>query len=186
MMHHEKHATHDELAWQAFRFIAGEMTRDEHDHFAERLAEDQAAREAVAAAVEVAQATAIALATQPVASRPLAPHHERRSRRWLWATLATAACIAAVWGALQLDLRSNSSGARQTAALAAQWSEVREQSPATTFDEEFDEDSLIMEDDEALDVAPEWMLAAVEQQDMDDMINDQGEIEGNIEESREQ
>ena len=115
-MHNENQTAHDELAWQAFRYIAGEMTRDEHERFAERLAEDQDAREAVAAAVEVSQATAIALATQPAASRRTSPNHEHRSLRWLWATLATAAGIAVMWGASQLGERSSSSSAQQTAA----------------------------------------------------------------------
>jgi hypothetical protein len=174
---------HDELAWQAFRYIAGEMTCEEHERFAERLAEDQDAREAVAAAVEVSQATAIALATQPAVSRRISPNHERRAWRWLWATLATAVCIAVMWGASQLGERSSSSSAQQTAALAAQWSEVREQSSATSDEEELDEDSLVIEDHVSLAAAPEWMFAAIEQQDMNDM---QGEIEDHTEESREQ
>ena len=44
----------------------------------------------------------------------------------------------------------------------------------------------MIEESESLAAAPEWMLAAIEQQDMDDMDDMQGEMEDHIEESREQ
>lgn len=178
---------HDEIAWQAFRYIAGEMPDDEQQRFAERLAEDQPAREAVAAAVEVAQATALALSMQTPTSLRITQGDAPRSLRWLWVAAATAACIAVMWGAAHFVVRSNSSGAQQTAALAVQWSEVREQSPATTLEHELDEDLLVIDDDEALDAAPDWMFAAVvQQQDADDLVEMPGDMESGIEKSREQ
>ena len=48
----------DSLDWLAFRYIAGEMTVAESTVFEERLESDQAAREAVAAAVELVGALA--------------------------------------------------------------------------------------------------------------------------------
>jgi len=48
----------DSLDWLAFRYIAGEMTVAESTVFEERLGSDQAAREAVAAAVELVGALA--------------------------------------------------------------------------------------------------------------------------------
>jgi hypothetical protein len=51
-------ASPDSLDWLAFRYIAGEMTVAESTVFEERLGSDQAAREAVAAAVELVGALA--------------------------------------------------------------------------------------------------------------------------------
>lgn len=45
----------DELDWLAFRYVAGEMTADEAGDFELRLADDQAAREAVSRAVGFGQ-----------------------------------------------------------------------------------------------------------------------------------
>lgn len=52
----------DELGWLAFRYIADEMTAQESDLFEQRLAIDQAAREAVANEVQISQGLAEALA----------------------------------------------------------------------------------------------------------------------------
>ena len=49
-----------DLNWLAFRYIAGEMPDEELATFEQSLAESQPAREAVAAAVLLAQAVALA------------------------------------------------------------------------------------------------------------------------------
>ena len=88
----------------AFRYVAGELTDAEAAAFEERLAADQAAREAVARAVEIAQAVTVLgpqLATQalPVGrSRRGADcrTHSRgpRSAAFVTVIVAAAACVA--------------------------------------------------------------------------------------------
>ena len=189
---HEHQLPHDELAWQAFRYIAGEMNAAEQERFDAQLAADQAAREAVAAAVEISRATAIALAPQPApAPRTTGP------RRWPlvgWG-VAAAACLAMAFGWMPLGERSSPSQLAQTEALAMQWSEIRQRqalphdeslaaSPPDEWTDEFD-DAEPAEESPA--VAPEWMLAAVlEMHSSETMPEMPGEIERRTEESREQ
>jgi hypothetical protein len=54
---------HDSLDWAAFRYVAGELALEEWATFEDRLANDQAAREAVAAAIELNAALRIAVLT---------------------------------------------------------------------------------------------------------------------------
>ena len=51
----------DELEWDAFRYVANELSADESTAFEQRLADDQEAREAVAHCVEMTHAV-VALA----------------------------------------------------------------------------------------------------------------------------
>ena len=60
-----------DLSWLAFRYVAGEMDRDEAEAFESRLDQDQSAREAVAEAVALAGAIA---RLEPATSRPSSPH----------------------------------------------------------------------------------------------------------------
>lgn len=106
-----RNAESTELAWQAFRYIAAEMTSDETDAFELRLADDQTAREAVASVTALADATAVALSSstllQGVAAMSLAPQvslaaaddvatsaMHRPAQRW-WQPLAWMAVGAA-------------------------------------------------------------------------------------------
>jgi hypothetical protein len=181
----------EELAWQAFRFVAGELDAREHEHFAALLVEDQAAREAVAEAYELAQASAMAMAVQPFAlARPTSPI---RSARWWWFAAGTAACVAIALGITHFSQPATMVAAATTDALAAQWSEVRQQQgdvSAWTVEEDLageapspDEWSLYdaaeVEDAAPL-VAPEWMLAAVSEHELP------GDLERGGEASQEQ
>jgi hypothetical protein len=86
----------DELDWLAFRYVAGELTPKEAGAFEERLASDQAAREAVARAaalgMEVAEARPTVARTRGFAATVLGP--------LAWASLGAAASLA-VWSMLQ-------------------------------------------------------------------------------------
>lgn len=72
--------------WDAFRYVAGEMTPDEHAAFETRLADDVAAAEAVVEAVRLSQAIAAA-GSRPV-RRTAAPAVARSRRGWLVAGVA--------------------------------------------------------------------------------------------------
>ncbi len=96
----------DELDWLAFRYVAGEMTADEAGGFELRLADDQAAREAVCRAVGFAQslvdARPLGRDSRPTVSTPAAPvnrgrltFRSRAVRAVAWmATGAAAATLA--------------------------------------------------------------------------------------------
>ena len=82
-----------ELAWSAFRYIAGEMPADEQARFEEQLATNQQAREAVALAVELTHGVA-AMPERPTVVAP--SRRKRRVRvRLAWAAAAAAAVCAA-------------------------------------------------------------------------------------------
>lgn len=173
----------DELDWQAFRYIAGEMNAVEQERFEELLGEDQPARDAVAAAVELAQASTLALSTaSPSLAWPPAWRKAEPSKRWMGWVVGVAACLALVAAWLALREAPVQSASLQSEALALQWSEVREQqheladvalaepSPDNiiSVDEAEPLDAWPLADDDAA-VAPEWMLAAVfEQRELGD------------------
>ena len=91
---------HD-LNWLAFRYVAGEMSGDECAEFETRLADDQAAREAVASAVELTQTISCAatdsesVVTAQSRGR-VADNQAVRGRRLLWLALGVAACLTLV------------------------------------------------------------------------------------------
>lgn len=87
-----------DLEWDAFRYVADEMTPEERTAFESRLADDVVAAEAVVAAVRLTQAVAAAethcmqptvAATAPVAA-PAA-----RSHRWLIVVASVCSLLAA-------------------------------------------------------------------------------------------
>jgi hypothetical protein len=77
---------YDDLHWLAFRYVSDEMSPDESGAFEQRLEVDQAAREAVAGAVEMGQAV--------VACRTDAVPILRVRRRWVHWAAGMAACLA--------------------------------------------------------------------------------------------
>jgi anti-sigma factor RsiW len=92
-----------ELFWHSFRYLSDEMSVSEMAAFEEQLASDQAAREAVAKAVELVQTLrAIPAGLRPsladAPSMELAPTSRRDT--WMqpvgWLSLGAAACLAVV------------------------------------------------------------------------------------------
>src|SRR6185369_3058104 len=82
-----------DLDWLAFRYVSGELPADEAATFEELLAADQAAREAVASAVQVTQAVLAAIPAQ-VATPVVSPRRNTWRERAAWMVLgATAACV---------------------------------------------------------------------------------------------
>lgn len=122
-------APDDDLAWLAFRYVAGELDPDELADFEDRLDRDQPAREAVAEAV--ALAAGVVRAAPALRSTPgLRP----RARRAAAVVLAAAACLALAsvprW--VQFRPHDNAPGARTAAtgtgpAVALAWSGLREE-----------------------------------------------------------
>src|SRR5947207_5663100 len=86
-----------DLDWLAFQYVSGELTPAEAAAFEQTLAEDQAAREAVASVVQTADAV---LALEPSHSAMICQSNPQRSTwreraRWMVAG-AAAACVAIV------------------------------------------------------------------------------------------
>ena len=111
----------DELTWQAFQYVAGELSVTDADLFEERLADDQAAREAVAQAVALFHTVCAVEAAEPVVAI-----RERTSRRALLVpaiTLALAICgglflaIAGIGVVRMPDLYSRMQAATKAATL---------------------------------------------------------------------
>lgn len=119
-----------DLAWLAFRYVAGELTADEADGFERRLGQDQEAREAVAATVHLA-GIVVAVRSATPAVFPM----RRRSRLKVAFALAAsaAACLAVVFlgrgpgeSAPQTAEAKVEAGAAGAVALA--WSGLRQES----------------------------------------------------------
>jgi hypothetical protein len=196
--------SHDELAWLAFRYIAGELHGPELTQFELLLAEDQTAREAVASAVEISQATALAFAEQPTVAHGRIENPSYGVVRWaIWAA-GVAACVLVAVGIVQWSVQwpqvSSPTASGKADALAARWSEVRaEQQADYPWQDDADEPgevasdwALSVDELEARDAeelfTPEWMLAAVRQQrEAEDLLGDMpGDIERGGDESQEQ
>jgi hypothetical protein len=120
----DSESTRETLDWQAYRYIANEMSSQEQSDFELLLADDQAAREAVAQAVELTQTIYAAelfssphaishnsVADSPAASAAVEPAPiSLRSRNWLvpvgWITVGAVACLALVLSVPQLIPRT--------------------------------------------------------------------------------
>jgi hypothetical protein len=96
-------APRTDLHWLAFRYVCGELSGDEAVAFETLLAHDQGAREAVAAAVELAAAVERAA---PAASPDVLPMRRPRVARALaWTASAAAACLALAVGLVSVGHR---------------------------------------------------------------------------------
>ncbi|HUG92976.1 MAG TPA: hypothetical protein VML55_19200 [Planctomycetaceae bacterium] len=92
----------DDLGFEAFRYVAGEMADAESAAFEQRLAADQQAREAVARAVEIAQAVTV-LGPQAVAAAGPAFASVRRPSRRAALVMLVATVAACLLLAVALD-----------------------------------------------------------------------------------
>ncbi len=106
----------DDLRWTAFLYVAGEMSADQEVAFERALDDDQAAREAVAGAVELAGAVAIVEGGRMSALRP------RRRALARSAILSAAACLAV---AVAPSFWSTRTGPPDASAVARAWSGIR-------------------------------------------------------------
>ena len=167
----------EDLNWQALRYVASEMDPPERDGFERRLADSQAAREAVAEAVELTQAVKFVLQAEPVTPAK-SPASFGFSSWWLGAAMGSAACLLIMLGIQQAnkperaaahDPDSPAATSQDNGALAARWSEVRQRENnrwnALSVDDEIDDSLSSWDNEAAIDeqpqAAPEWMMAAV-------------------------
>jgi anti-sigma factor RsiW len=173
----------DELSWSAFRFIAGEMAVEELVSFEARLADDQAAREAVAEAVELFHAVCAAEAAEPAVTLA-AKQTSTWSQRFTWVASGAAAAAIVVAAGLNagslarwLDHSQSPAVAAVTPALADAWTATRSEyaageeatheigvSRSTTAADELSDEELANLAEEQLTLAtetPSWMTAAV-------------------------
>ena len=153
-------APDDDLAWLAFRYIAGDLDPDESAAFEHRLDHDQPAREAVAEAV--------ALRAGVVRAAPAfrsTPGSRSRVRRAAVVALASAACLALALAPRLVDfrprghapgVRTPAPGARTPApgagsAVALTWSGLRQEAAEAPSQED---PTAALDDPEADAVAP--------------------------------
>jgi hypothetical protein len=121
----------NELHWLAFRYVASELAADEEAQFETRLADDQAAREAVECAFELQQALwVVAAESLPVSASGRAVV---ASRIYAWTGVAAACLLFALawslWPAGEHASRQaeNREGVQEEAAtLAIAWTEVHD------------------------------------------------------------
>jgi hypothetical protein len=182
-MHNHRRNDASDLDWLALQYVSGEMNEVESAEFEERLADDQAAREAVASAVELVQTVSAAehLVELPIVTTAARQASWWRSVAWLAIAGGVAASIAlvAMLGSMPHDDGDNSTAelaapstmkaADQT--LAAAWVETFEDAslavdPTLDFamdspaDERAELESLLA-DDSATVAAPDWMVSAL-------------------------
>jgi predicted NodU family carbamoyl transferase len=165
----------NEIDLLALQYIGDELSEDARAAFEARLMDNQAAREAVAAAVEVTLAARAAFEEDAVL---LAVRQELRQpvsyRGWLNVVIACGVLFALI--AASQFLRPARQPASSDAGLAIAWSEARREWPASALaDAELEEtEFVVVEDDVTL---PTWMLAAVsEAKTMGSEMNEGDEI----------
>lgn len=152
-----------ELEWQAFLYVSNEMSAEEAVAFENRLAEEQAAREAVVAAVELtARVAATKPVAQPIPARQAQSLRQTRMRAFMVALVLLVAASAAIllgpWGAGDGKNGSNSvvsgDGSSQARSLLELWNK-----PDGATDELLgDNDDSIAGDDLTV---PGWMFTAL-------------------------
>jgi hypothetical protein len=165
-----KDDTHNELDWTAFCYAAGELSAAEAEQFEARLAGDQAAREALARAVELTQAVAAAETHSDMLVAPATKLQSDWSTRLSWMAVGglAAVLLAMLWSGIvgptwTTVQQKHNAAARQELAVA--WNttrrEVREIGlwPATEADDDFN--SELPFDDASIAESPSWMTAAV-------------------------
>lgn len=161
-----QHEHETDVHWQAFRYVAGEMTEGESDRFEEQLALDQAAREAVSEVAQLAQTVALSESQPPVTLHSEVADGSRRRllRAGSWMGLGAAVCLAIVLSAGWLDFSTDApvveaDGTHQQAIadeaatrLAMSWIETKDELAEQAFDAQ---DSLI----DLLDAAEDEIFA---------------------------
>ena len=145
-----------ELAWQAFRYLANEMTSHEHRAFEELLDRDQPAREALARMVE------LSTAVQASPANTFERHVPRSLYAAGWMSLGAAACLALMlgWRSLpQADFRAaEPAGSSHDTQVALAWSPA-EQDPS---DNEEGFPIFSLDSESSSDFAtPSWLVAAL-------------------------
>jgi hypothetical protein len=160
----------NELDWLAFCYAAGELDAADAEAFEARLAEEQAACEALARAVELTQTVVAAEAQCDDFVVPAGRSKSDWTSRLSWMAIGGLASLllALLWsGVVGPTWRTTHQRliAQSQQSLASAWSqtrlEIREAglwTPAGSID---DDDLAPSASDEMSDDAPSWMTAAV-------------------------
>lgn len=182
-------ASNDELHWLAFRYVAGELTADEESRFEERLADDQAAREAVEEVAELSDAIRMT-----VDDFPTLPQRRSLIRRvsWVAATLAGLLLVALVywWSPLSSDSKTEDTTAEvpsepgvpaanddEETSMAMAWSQLRAENAdglmASEVGKWVQSETAASEADfvpggPATSEVPGWLLTAIESENESD------------------
>lgn len=168
----------NELDWLAFCYVAGELSGGEAEQFEAHLADDQAAREALARAVELSQAVAAVEAQSEYLVTPRARIKSDWNTRLSWMAIGGVASllIALLWsGVVGPTWRRLDAGNRQQLALAwnitrSEMADVKEAGlwlPPMMGEMEDDSVGETAIDDVAID-EPSWLTAAVFARTSDD------------------
>jgi hypothetical protein len=147
----------DELAWRAFRYIAGEMPAAEAASFEERLAHDVPACAAVSAAVELV----VGVVHAAPAPLPRPTSTRRAARTWVKLLASSAAASAALAVGLRLDSTPAERGDRDDspASVPLAWSGLRQPAPAADLFGWFEDDVPAMAESDVDTAAPSsWMV----------------------------
>jgi hypothetical protein len=173
-----------ELDWLAFCYAAGELSSAETEQFEVRLADDQAAREALARAVELTQIVAAAEAQSGEFITPAVRSGNEWNTRLSWMAIGGLASllVALLWSGVvgptwTAAQRRFSAASQHELALAwnmtrTEIANVREAGlwlPGPAANEADDEPGNDLRIDEmGVDESPSWMTAAVFGQATDD------------------
>lgn len=166
----------NQLEWIAFCYLTGELNPAEAEQFEVRLADDQAAREALARAVELTQMVAAAESGCGDLVAPAAREPASWSTRLSWMAIGGLASlvIAMVWSGGLPRFGRGPENSRENDALASAWSATRMElgetsevgplHPLTSNSEGDDDQPAVGELTDELVVAdaPSWMTVAVE------------------------
>jgi len=168
----------NELDWSAFCYAAGEMTESEAAAFEQRLADDQAAREALARAVELTQVVATAESLEPAVA--LRSQASSWTRRLAWMAIGSAASllVALLWSGANSWFGGERFAVTDQSQLAAAWSQTRQEladsdsdlwypkhlsaGETAASDEQPESPSDPGDSDLLNSMAPSWLTAAVE------------------------
>ena len=153
-----------ELDWLAYCYVSGELTGDEQTTFENRLADDQAAREAVARAVELVQT--VALAETHEVTRPLPVSTTRRTtwpRRLVWMSVGASAALVLVAVALNWQAIAGrfASPPVDRSELAEVWSQTRDDVRLIVQAEPVELPIVTETDFSSEELLPSWISAAV-------------------------
>lgn len=176
-----------QLDWLALCYAAGELSAAETELFELRLAEDQAAREALARAVELTQVVAAAEAQGEhlvrLATTNRGEWHSRLS--WMAVGGLAALLLGLLWTGVvgptwQTAQHNTKVAAQQQLAFAwnetrSELAEVRAQGlwPVVASSPEADDEMTVetLFDDTEIEEAPSWMMAAVFSSSAQDLGN---------------
>lgn len=177
----------DERNWIAFQYVTGELSDAERDAFEERLLDDLAACEAVAAMSELCQQYQHATDVEPASSIHHTPTPTVFSRLRSWVAVAST-LAAVVWLFVLLDGTEtpsvssiNPTETEDAAGLIAGWanSEPEETLPEDSL---YKLNEVDFNDGSAPEI-PGWMIAAVSlenaEREMEEMMDEPVEMKEN-------